>query len=102
MSIESGDFTGLGSLTILSVVWKLFLLVKRSRVILSYLHSNRISSIESGDFTGLGNLTELSVVMIRRNQNIMYSCERRRSLDSNPITLINVGAFSGLSELSTL
>jgi hypothetical protein len=60
-SIDSGDFTGLSSLTTLSVekIRDIFV-VLRSPVAHRSLDSNKISSIENGDFTGLDNLTRLS------------------------------------------
>ncbi len=67
-SIESGDFTGLGNLTSLSVTSTslVIVLVLSSPVILRYLYSNKIASIESGDLTGLNSLTAL---LVRANLN---------------------------------
>jgi hypothetical protein len=64
------------------------------------LYDNQISSIESGDFTGLGNLTALSGNAM--HIGIIVLKFKFRHLPSNPLTLINVGAFLGLSKLTEL
>ncbi len=64
-SIKSGDFIGLGSLTILSVQAMHDVIAASSlRIIHRFLHSNLVTSIESGAFTGFDNLRTLSVITI--------------------------------------
>jgi Leucine-rich repeat (LRR) protein len=88
-SIESGDFTGLGSLTNL------------------VMNEDHITSIESGDFSGLDSLTDLNLAgnRIRTIEVGGFSgldslkCLR---LDGNEIKSIESGDFSGLNSLTSL
>jgi hypothetical protein len=64
---------------------------------------NQITSIPNGAFTGLGSLTTLFGALVDPLKKNSYDFRALiRYFYSNPITLIDIGAFSTLSTLSTL
>jgi hypothetical protein len=88
-SIESGDFSGLGSLQDL------------------LLTNNQITSIESGAFSGLGSLQDLlltnnQITSIESGDFSDLGSLQMLILNSNQITSIESGAFSGLGSLQRL
>ena len=76
-SIESGVFTGLGSLTELS------------------LNSNQITSIESGVFTGLGNLTFLTL-----QDNAALADLNLEGADFSSLTYFNLANDAAIARVS--
>jgi len=88
-SIDPGDFTGLGTLTLLNLSGNDIATIDTgsftglSSLEELYLYENHITSIDTGGFTGLSSLNGLV-------------------LDDNPITSLSPGAFSGLASLTYL
>ncbi len=73
-----------------------------SSVMNRQLDYTQITSLWNETFAGLGGLTYLFATCTRLSMYFCFIIVINRSLEGNPINLIEIGAFSGLSKLSTL
>ncbi len=77
--------------------------VRHSSVIIRDLSNNLITSISNGAFAGLGSLTTMLNASSWCLIYCLHDCGVQNSdLDLNEIILLEIGAFSTLSKLSTL